>query len=620
MSAKMQEWIHFIEEGGGAKLLRGGLVCIAFLAVAIIYNLVAYKNFNTEEAMDAAQLARNISAGKGYTTDHIRLSSVGLMEAQANEKLATIQEELRGSSVSEKRRAQLGKQQEELRDVALLKTAQPDLANAPAYPLLLAGLMKTAPIDYQIPRKPFGAYGPELWITCLNQVLFFLSAILLFRIANQLFDRPIAFVSAGLFGATELFWRFSVSGLPIMLLLLIFLLLAWALLRFEGTSEKAPASKFLGWAILAGGLVGVGCLTRYAFGWLIVPVLLFFVLFGTGHRVKICLTAFVTFLVVVSPWLARNYSVSGNFFGTAGYAMSENTPQFPENQMDRSLTAIADLKKVGMTDYLRKFMLNSRDLVENQIPRLGGSWLMLLFAAGFLLPLQTKTQSRMRMFVLWSILVLWPVFAFGKTHLANDSPQINSENLMVLVSPIAFAFGVALYFNFVRKIVFPEPVFAYVAATVFCLVISAPLIFAFLPPRVNPNAFPPYHPPVIQETASWMREGELMMSDIPWAVAWYGNRPCLSLSQTYAKDFIRLNDDVRPIHALYLSSKTTESRFLSQVVKDPHGWGRFILECLTKNEPPGGFPLKKAPPGFLPDHFFLTDWERWSAPSVRDQK
>ncbi len=621
MSAKLQEWIFFIEEGGGARLLRAGLVCLAFLVMAIIYNALAFKNFDTEEAMDAAQLARNVSEGKGYTTDHIRLISVSLVEAQVNKKLARIHEDLRANQLSTEQRAHLGNQQNELKNLAVLKVAHPDLANAPAYPMLLAGLMKVAPIDFKIPRKPFTAYGPELWIAGLNQILFFLAVLMLFKIANQLFDRSIASVSALLFAATELFWRFSISGLPIMLLLLIFLCLAWVLLRFEGTTEKTSVARLLFCGILAGVLTGVGCLTRYAFGWLIVPVMLFFLLFGTEHRLKIGLTALVTFLLVISPWLARNHSMSGDFFGTASYAICENTLLFPENQLDRSLNFRSVSEKVVLTDYLRKFMQNSRDIFENEIPRLGGSWLTFFFLAGLLFPLQTKTQSRMRAFILWSLALLWLAYAFGRTHLAGESPKINSENLMLLISPIMFAFGVALYFNGLRNIVFPEPIFSYIATILFCVIISAPLIFALLPPRISASAFPPYHPPVIQETAGWMRQNELMMSDVPWAVAWYGNRQCLSLSQTYSKDFIKLNDDVRSIQAIYLSPKTTESRFLSQMVKGPQGWGWFVLESLTKNNPPGGFPLRKAPPGFLPDHFFLTDWERWAVTTtIRESK
>lgn len=620
MSAKLQEWIHFIEEGGGVKLLRTGLVGIAFVAIALVYNLVAFKNFNTEEAMDSAQLGRNLAEGKGYTTDYIRLNAVSLTEARVNEKLAKIQAESSGN-ISAQRRTALDAEQEQLKNLARLKIAQPDMANAPAYPAVLAGLMKVAPIDYQIPKKPFNTYNPELWIAVFNQLLFFLSALLVFKIASQLFDRPIAFVSAILFGATELFWRFSVSGLPIMLLLLVFLLLVWTLMRLEAAGEKASLSKVLFWAILAGGLLGIGSLTRYSFGWLIFPVLAFIILFIVAHRAKAGLAIFITFLIVISPWLGRNHAVSGNFFGTASFAVYEGTPMFPENRLDRSLDATALMEKVGVTDYVRKFMLNSRDLIENIVPRLGGSWLIFLFMASLLFPLPLKAQNRMQIFLLLCVLVLWPAYALGKSHLAYASPQINSDNLLILISPIAFIFGVALYFNFIRKITFAEPVFSYVATTAFCLVISSPLLFALMPPRVSPNAYPPYHPPLIQETASWMRPNELTMSDLPWAVAWYGNRPCLALSQTFSKDFIHLNDDVTPIHALYLSPKTTESPFLSEVVRNPQGWGRFMLECLTKNGPPAGFPLKSTPPGFLPEYFFLTDWERWSAAGMqKDQK
>ncbi|MEO6034271.1 MAG: glycosyltransferase family 39 protein [Verrucomicrobiota bacterium] len=617
MSAKLQQWIFFLEEGGGARFLRGGLLCVAFLALAIFYNVVAYKNFNTEEAMDLAQLARNISAGKGYTTEHIRLISLSLVEAQVNKKLAVIQETLRGGKLSGDQRAVLESQQSELKKLAVLKAAHPDLANAPAYPMLLAGLMKVAPIEFKIPRNPFKAYVPELWIAGLNQILFFIAILVLFKIAAQLFDRSVASISALLFATTELFWHLSISGLPVMLLVLVVLCLVWVLLQFEGMTEPTSVSVWRGliWGISAGGLIGIGCLTRYAFGWLIFPVILFFALFGTEHRFKICLVAVVTFFLIISPWLARNYSASGNFFGTAGYAVCEGTPRYPENQLDRSSDAAAISEKVKIADYFRKFMQGSRDIFQNEIPRLGGSWLIFFFVAAMLFPMPTPAH-RIRVFILSAGAVLGVAYALGRTHLSSESPQVNSENLLVLLSPLAFIFGVAFYFSLVRKIVFPEPVFSYVTTFLFCVIISAPLIFALLPPRVNSSAFPPYHPPLIQETAGWMRPNELMMSDVPWAVAWYGDRQCLSLSQTFAKDYLKINDDVCPIQALFLSPKTTDSRFLFQMVKEPQGWGRFILESLTRNEPPAGFPLRKAPPGFLPDHFFLTDWERWSVVPV----
>ena len=44
------------------------------------YNWRAFKNMATQEAMDAAQVARNLAQGKGYTTLFIRPFSIFLVK------------------------------------------------------------------------------------------------------------------------------------------------------------------------------------------------------------------------------------------------------------------------------------------------------------------------------------------------------------------------------------------------------------------------------------------------------------------------------------------------------------------------------------------------------------
>ena len=84
---------------------------------------------------------------------------------------------------------------------------------------------------------------------------------------------------------------------------------------------------------LTGVAVGVGGLTRYAFVWLIVPVLLFVLLFGGKQRVMAALVALFTFAVVMAPWVVRNYSVErhalrhGGVLGPGEYhALSRASP------------------------------------------------------------------------------------------------------------------------------------------------------------------------------------------------------------------------------------------------------------------------------------------------------
>src|SRR5437762_9657538 len=79
---RLQEWIHRFEVGEGTRTVRWVLAILALLALTAVYDLRDYRNFSRAEAMDAAQLARNIAAGKGYTTEFIRPRSIHLVEQQ----------------------------------------------------------------------------------------------------------------------------------------------------------------------------------------------------------------------------------------------------------------------------------------------------------------------------------------------------------------------------------------------------------------------------------------------------------------------------------------------------------------------------------------------------------
>jgi len=114
----------------------------------------------------------------------------------------------------------------------------------------------------------------------------------------------------------------------------------------------------------------------------------------------------------------------------------------------------------------------------------------------------------------------------------------------------------------------------------------------------------------------------LMMSDVPWAVAWYGKRQCLWLTLNATpnpkdpdsrENFFTINDYQKHINALYLTPETMDSRFLSQWVRaGEKSWGSFILETLMKKEVPSDFPLRAIPAGFLPEQLFLSDTKaRW---------
>ena len=94
------------------------------------------------------------------------------------------------------------------------------------------------PFEFEIDLNDIESqrYQPEILIHLLNQILFFLALLQLFRLGKQLFDSLVAWCSSLVFIGSELYWQFSASGLSTMFLLVIFLALIKALVRFE---EKA---------------------------------------------------------------------------------------------------------------------------------------------------------------------------------------------------------------------------------------------------------------------------------------------------------------------------------------------------------------------------------------------
>jgi 4-amino-4-deoxy-L-arabinose transferase-like glycosyltransferase len=468
----------------------------------------------------------------------------------------------------------------------------------------------------------FTRYAPDFLIALFNQTLFFALIASVFLLARRLFDRAVAWLSAVLLVGTELLWRFSVSGLSTMLVLLIFAGLVWCLVLFESEArepKKGPRA-LAALAAIVGAAVGIGGLTRYAFGWLIIPVLVYILLFAGPRRVALALIAFAVFAGVMAPWIARNYHVSGTPFGTAGYAVLEKTFLFPENRLQRSLEP--ELGHIYVPVYGYKLIGGLRMIIQNDLPKLGGSWLSAFFLAGLMVGFRSPALRRLRIFLLMALGTLVIVQALGRTQLSEESPEINSENLLILLAPLVLVYGVSLFVTLLDQINLPALEFRYLIMAAGSVVACLPMIFVFLPPRPNPVSWPPYFPPIIQEVSSWVKENELTMSDVPWAMAWYGQRQSVwttlkatpdKYDLTSRENFFAINDYMKPICVLYLTPQTMDSRFLTQWVSaGEQSWGSFILDTLVNKKVPDGFPLAKSRREWLPQQVVLADWDRWN--------
>ncbi|MCX6887098.1 MAG: glycosyltransferase family 39 protein, partial [Verrucomicrobia bacterium] len=587
---------------------------LALALTSVGYNWFSYRNMATQEAMDSAQLARNISEGKGFSTQFIRPYSMALVMKQRISKSGTAA------------------------DLALVKGDHPDISNPPLYPLMLAGFMKVLPFKFDIPQNPNGVWGgdkfkfrhqPDMLISLINQVIFLVCIYIVYRLGKRLFDELAAYFCALIMLGTEVFWKFSVTGLSTMLLMLLFLGVVWmiVLVEEEGREPKHGPGRLLVYAALAGLFVGLCGMTRYSFLWMIVPVTAFLAAWGGNRRWISCCVAIAVFLGVSTPWMARNVVLSGLPLGTSTYTVMDSAPtstmKYVEHRLQRSLEPTPTFNPQSI---LLKLVRQSRGVISNDVPKFAGNWVAGLFLLALMMNFRSPAISRLRIFMAGTLLLMILIQALGYTQLSEDMPEFNSENLLVVLAPLVILFGVAMFFTLLDAIELPIPELRPVILVSFGLLLCLPMLLTLLPPRATvPLVYPPYYPPEFQKTAAFTKTNELTMCDVPWGMAWYGRRQSVWFPADGHSDFFTINDTIKPVDLLLLTRQATDVKLWSQLLsgtekkfgilvvnqlinppKDVTTWPKPIqLPLLGQDDRPTWLPFKWWQYGW-PDNFVLT--------------
>ena len=597
----IQTFVHYLEEGMGRVWLRRGLALILVgLAIALYQNNEA-KNFRAPEAMDLAQLGRNIAAGQGYTTGFIRPLSLHLLEKHAI-----------GKGVDPR---------------TVLVSRHPDLENPPLYPAILAVVFKAMPVSWwtrlpgdEFHRRPM----EEVAISVLNLGFFAVVVALAGWLGTRLFDSTVGALAAALIVGTDLFWQFANSGLPTLLLMVLMLLLLHLMLGFEreAASELPRRGRLMLLALGSGAMVGLMFLTQYSFGWLLLPLLGFLAWRGTGVRGRVLGLAVVAFLVLAGPWVARNIVVCGQPLGTAGFAALSGTESFPGDRLQRSQHP--ELERDLVWEVLAKVLGGVREILGNELIRMGGTWTTLFFLVGLLVPFGNPSLNRLRWTLVGMLVVVVFVQAGLRGWITRHFGPVTSEDLLVVLAPVVIVWGAGFLITLIDQIEWEFPLLRAWSLWGLVTVFSAPFLLGILPPK-GLALSEPYRPSVIHEFAEFTPRSTLFMSDIPWAVAWYGPRECVWTSlrvsenaeanvRNRREDFFVFSEARRPIEAVYISPYWADMPFRPRfIADDDFEWGRFYLEVLKGSNLPSGFPLKHVlgGPYMAAGHFLLAAKPWW---------
>ncbi len=438
--------------------------------------------------------------------------------------------------------------------------------------------------------------------------------------AKRLFDRRLALLGMGLIFVCDVFWNFSMSGLPQMLMLLIFSAVNYCLVR---AIENRHAEKN---ALLWLGLSGVGFgLLVLAHGlaiWLFAGALVYMVFAFLPRKgvwwLRILLhPAWVPLVIVLAmegPWLLRLYRLTGNPFGVAldtGYGQLLGS----ESQVMRSLHL--DTGGLSLSWFRAKVMGSIIAQLSNLYSYLGHSPIAPVFFVSLLHLFKRPETGSFR----WCVCYMWLFALLGMSlfGMTEDSP-IHANDLHVLFIPMMIFYGMAFVLVLWTRLGTDRPEIN-LRLVRWCFFIAVYLLSAFplahmlIAPSGWPVQWPPYVPPYIAQLGwedGWMHEDEIIASDMPWAVALYADRKSLWLP-VKVSDFMDMYDYQLldyPINGLYLTPVSGDGRYFTDINKGEYAeWAPLI----TRNRREiGAFPLKEVT-GMQIDGecVFYSDRDRW---------
>ncbi len=572
----LHDIVYSIDTGTGLKIIRVSLYFLFLLIIAMLYTATQFRGLKSEEAMDYAQLGRNIAAGEGMTTKCVRPVSMWKISERSPGENPQI-------------------------------VGHPDLFHAPAYPAVLAAGFKFFDLigvdPFAIPEGGRTATMPaEQWVVLpVNHIFVILTGGFVFLLGKRMFTREIGFLGMTIYYLSNVAWQDSISGLNITMASFFVVAAFHAMVvAMLNRRDGKPRAKWVVPFVLSIICTTIAFLTRYIAVAAVPGLMLFAWLMAGRFRggTRFVVMFALLFGILISPWLYRNVKVSGNPLGMAAHSSLAETQKYPDNQYARQYHPdfsakqfVSELKKKWVTTYSQEH--------HSVIPGLGGGILMSMFLVTFFYHFVRPQVNYLRWGVGVSLLLTVVIAGFFA-----DS----SVRMVNVFWPFVILFGLAFFYILIDRLDLGVRLYSLALKCLIVVLAIIPLGLTLMPPHAN-HPYPPYYAPFISKVTSWLNPREVMVTDMPWATAWYGNRVSILLPQTM-DDFYEINDYKQYISGLYVTTITRNKPFVKMVDGPEKSWASLVLSGQT----PADFPLKVMTPMNRMDQLFFSDRNRWATP------
>ncbi len=566
--SRIQDLIYNVDVGIGQRLIKTALFFLFVFIVILLYTANQFKGLRDVEAMDYAQLGRNVMMHKQLITQNVRPASIWYLTRTPGQLQPRIE-------------------------------AHPDIVHAPLYPIMLGAWFRGTGAQFtDRPEGPHRVFQPEYRIMILNHLFAILTGILLYLLGRRLFDPRVALLGVVVYVLSDLVWRDSLSGTGVTIVafwaLAAFFCMHIAVSRIE---EAEPTKRWILPAMLSLVFCVFAFLTRYA-AVALVPGLALYLGWALKQRGWVWGPVFVAaFLVAISPWLARNVAVSGSPLGLAPYMALNESSLFEENSFERSLSPRLQGQEVFGALQV-KALKNLQRFYQVNLRTIGEGLLICLFFTTFFYRFVRRPVHTLRWCLALSLLILLLI-----ASLYGDA----TFRLVLMFWPFIILYSLAFFLLMIDRLQFQVKILNMAVTAAIILLSALPMIFTLLPPRATPP-YPPYAPGLIIYVSNLLQPHELMCTDMPWATAWYGNRNSVLLPKTL-DEFYDINDIMHRFSGLYFTPLTRDQPY-SRSLRSP----RYLSWMpILEGRIPGDFPLLHGLPLPIrdPEQLFLSDRPRW---------
>ena len=501
-------------------MIRRILFFLVLISFTLLHLLPLFRGLSSPQAMEQAQIGRQIARGEGFTTKMIR--PLAYYEAEKTNQGPV---DFKGFK---------------------------DTYHSPLNPLILGGVLKLVGGD-KVDAWPMGKNEqvfPLDRVIALVSTLFFLMSIgVTYILIGRIFDAKIAGVTAVLMLLCDLFWQFSQSGLPQMLLLLLFSSGLYFTYRAVEASEEGKMA--FGPALLGALFFVLMVLTHWITVWIFLGYLIYAAVVFKPRGV-VALAALAMLAVVIAFPLLRSSDVSGQPFGTGFYVLYNGLASGSESSIMRNHDL--ESEPLSLDGLLLKIFSTTLVQASDLIPFLGGILVAPVFFIALLHPFKRSSIANFR----WAILLMWVFAALGMALFGIDRDKLLHPNqIHLLFAPVMAAYGLAFISILWSRldVVATNPFLKNAHYFVIVALCAAPMVMS-LPMKVKIGMafnnrgvpqWPPYLPSVLHGALPQLTNSpndpteRVVVSDQPWAVAWYSDKISLWLPTT-KRGFEQLED------------------------------------------------------------------------------